>query len=184
MKYHPASKRLLRLISARCDMASAIEAYGHFMTCPSAPAGEFFFFSMLIAYGRPFTESYKLGRIQTEYPNYPDFSDSELNLRHQRMIDLRNKFLAHSSAEGLRVMVVPPGILNPVTSETSKGFDHNVGKRVFLDPRYAEWLIDVAVAFKGRLDQDVQNQLGVEFASLSSSEIFELETAWNDFKWT
>jgi hypothetical protein len=89
---------------------------------------------MVVAYCRPF-ESYRVGRILCDFPNYPDFDDSEMNLRHQRMLDIRNKFLAHSSAEGTRVMVVPPGVVNPITGFSRQSFDHNIGKRTFLDPR-------------------------------------------------
>jgi hypothetical protein len=165
-------------------MSCAIDAYQHFMAFCENSGSEHFFFAMVVAYGRPFTQSYKLGPITCEYPNYPDFTDKDLNLRHQRMVDIRNKFLAHSSVEGTRIMLVPPGVFNPVTEETSEEFDHNIGKRMFRDPRFSEWLIEVAIAFKGRLDMDVRRQLRKEFSFLSSTEIVELETGWTDFKWT
>jgi hypothetical protein len=184
MNTFPATKRLLRLISARNDMSVALDAFGHFMTFAGSPPAEHFFFAMVIAYGRPFTENCGIGPIRCEYPTYPDFADEELNLRHRRMIDIRNKFLAHSSAEGTRVMVVPPSVVNPITEEKATRFNHNVGKRTFLDPRYAEWLITVAYAFKGRLVEDVRKQLQTEFASPVPPEVFELQTGWDKFSWT
>lgn len=184
METKPASKKLLRLISARCDMHTTLEAYSHFVSFAGTPAAEHFFFAMVVAYGRPFTDSYKLGPIKCEYPSYPDYPDAELNLRHQRLIDIRNKFLAHSSVEGTRIMVVPPGVVNPVTEQSFQQFDHNIGKRTFLEPAYSEWLVEVIFAFKARLDADVREQLLTEFGASSPSEPFELETGWTDFKWT
>jgi len=165
-------------------MSSAIDAYQHFMAFRENSGSEHFFFGMVVAYGRPFTNNYRLGPITCEYPEFPDFTDKDLNLRHQRMIDIRNKFLAHSSVEGTRVMLVPPGVPNPVTGETSEEFDHNIGKRMFRDPSFSEWLIEVAFSFKGRLDQDVRKLLREEYSSLSSTQIVELHTGWTDFKWT
>ena len=161
-----------------------MEAYGHYTASVGTPAAEHFFFAMVVAYGRPFFESHGVGPIKCEYPKYPDFTDSDMNLRHQRLIDMRNKFLAHSSAEGTRVMVIPPGLPNPLTGIAQSQFDHNIGKRTFLDPRYALWLIDVIYAFKGRLDADVRKQLETEFGKEAFTEPFEIETGWEEFKWT
>lgn len=163
-------------------MAHALDAYGHYTASLGTPAAEHFFFAMVVAYGRPFFESHGVGLIKCEYPKYPDFTDHDMNLRHQRLIDLRNKFLAHSSAEGTRVMVIPSGLPDPLTGIAQNQFDHNVGKRTFLDPPYAHWLIDVIYAFKGRLDVDVKKQLKKEFEK--KTEPFEIETGWEGFKWT
>lgn len=139
---------------------------------------------MVMSYGRPFTESNGIGRIQCEYPGYPDFRDPEMNARHSRLVDIRHKFLAHSSAEGTKVMIVPPNIKNPVTQTTKSVFDHNVGKRAFLEPVFAAWLVEVIQAFKARLDTDVATQIQTEFGSASHSATFEIETGWDKFKWT
>jgi hypothetical protein len=184
MKMLPASKKLLRLVSARYDMGHAMEAYGHYKAAIGTSASEHFFFAMVVAYGRPFFESHGVGPIRCEYPNYPDFAEPDMNLRHQRLLDIRNKFLAHSSAEGTRIMIVPPTVPNPLTGVAQSQFDHNIGKRTFLEPRYADWLIDVVYAFKGRLDIDVRNQLEAEFGTEGLTETFEIETGWGGFKWT
>jgi hypothetical protein len=179
-----ASKKLLRLVSARYDMAHAMEAYGHYKATLGTPAAEHFFFAMVVAYGRPFFESHGLGQIRCEYPNYPDFAEPNMNLRHHRLLDVRNKFLAHSNAEGTRVIIIPPKIVNPLTGIAQSYFDHNVGKRTFLDPRYVDWLKDVVYAFKGLLDVDVRKQLEAEFGTAVFTQPFEIETGWEDFKWT
>jgi len=165
-------------------MFYALEAYSMFTNAQATPAAEHFFCSMVTAYGRPFTENYGVGSIKCEYPSYPDFSEPEMNQRHQRLMDLRNKFLAHSSAEGTRVMIVPPNVENPVTGRKESGFDHNVGKRVFIDQRFADWLVEVVHAFKERLDKDVAAKLASEFGATGQVEPFEIETNWNDFSWS
>jgi len=99
MVTHAASKKLLRLTGARYDMANALEAYNAFKELAGTTAGECSFFAMTIAYGRPFTNNHDLGSVKCEFPKYPDFEDPDMNLRHQRLLDLRNKFIA-SKARG------------------------------------------------------------------------------------
>ena len=184
MNSFPASTKLVRLISARSDMAEALEAWSMFTAFRGHPSAAYLFTAMVIAYGRPFVESYRVGRIQCDYPNFPDFSDDEMNVRHRRMIDLRNKFLAHSSAEGTRVMVIPPHVANPHTGVARETYDHNIGKRTFLHPEFASWLIEVAYAFKGRLESDISQLMSREFSGAPSDQLFELTTGYEDFAWT
>jgi len=185
MQRFSASKKLLRLISARYDMANALDAYSHFTgSLTGTPIAEYFFCAMVVVYGRPFTENHGLGNIKCEYPNYPDFPDQEMNDRHLRLMDIRNKFLAHSSAEGTKIIVIPPRTSNPLTGIVSNQFDHNVGKRTFLDPRFADWLVKVVYEFKGRLDTDTKKQMETEFSGQTFTGPFEIDTTWNDFKWT
>jgi len=166
-------------------MAVALDAYEHFkISSEGSSAAEYFFCSMVIGYGRPFTENHGIGNIKCEYPQYPDFPEKEMNDRHGRMIDLRNKFLAHSCAEGTKVIIIPPGALNPSTKSISDRFDHCVGKRTFLNPLFAEWLSKVVYEFKGRLDVDTRKHLEMEFGEKGFTEAFEVETPWEDFKWT
>jgi hypothetical protein len=100
------------------------------------------------------------------------------------MIDLRNKFLAHSSAEGTRVMVVPPNVLNPITGLTRDVYDHNIGKRRFLQPEFASWLIAVAYELKGRLEQDIQALMTTELSGAPTDQTFELTTGYESFSWS
>jgi hypothetical protein len=45
------------------------------------------------------------------------------------LIDLRDKFLAHSSTEGTRIQVISPGARNPIANgEAKDAFDFNIGK--------------------------------------------------------
>jgi len=148
------------------------------------PSTRYFFAMMVVSYGRPFFENYRVGRIQCDYPNFPDFTDEEMNMRHRRMIDLRNKFMAHSSAEGTRIMVVPPGVINPITGTSIDQYDLNIGKRTFHRPNYASWLIEVAYEFKGRLETDIRSLMGTELAGVSTNQPFELKTGYEDFSWT
>jgi hypothetical protein len=184
MQHHRASTKLVRLISARADMGFSLEAHSHFAAALGSPLAEHCFLAMVVAYCRPFFESYRVGRILCDFPAYPDFDDAEMNIRHQRMVDIRNKFLAHSSAEGTRVIVVPPGAANPISGLSRPFFEHLVGKRTFLDPRFADWLVEVAYAFKGRLDVAVRDQLQSEFGARHPIETFELDTGWADFSWS
>ena len=90
-----SQKRLLRLISARADIQYSQAAYHAFRGSEEPSLRYSTFLAMVISYMRPFTENHGLGRLQCEFPDYPDFDLPEAGVRHQRMIDLRNKFLGH-----------------------------------------------------------------------------------------
>jgi len=184
MTKHSASKSLLRLISARYDMCDGLEAYAAFTDLVGTVPGEHAFFAMAVAYGRPFTNNHGLGSIKCEFPTYPDFKDPEMNLRHQRLLDLRNKFIAHSSLEGTRIIVVPPGIPDPGTSVVRDHFEYYMGKRTFFEPAFAAWLVEVVRTFKARLDTAVRAQLEAEFGKETFCIPVELETGWEAFTWT
>jgi hypothetical protein len=105
--------RLLRLISARADLDYATEAFHLLQATNLDPLRYHLFVSLVVAYCRPFTESEGIGSLRCEYPDYPDFSDVEMNARHQRMVDIRNKFLGHSSIHGTQAFLLAPGAQNP-----------------------------------------------------------------------
>lgn len=180
----PKDTKLLRLVSARNDMGASLDAYGILQAVrdPSHPMFYHAAVSMAVCYGRPFLESYGVGQLRVDYPAFPDFADPEMNLRHQRLIDLRNRFLAHSSCEGTKVLVLPPACKHPITGDIVDRHDHLVGKRTFGDIRFYDWLKDVIWALKGRLDVDVRRRL-VEVAGLISVPT-EMETGYEAFEWS
>ena len=184
--------RLLRLISARCDLDCATEAFnllrGTF-TDPLAsdlePLRYHLFVSLVVGYCRPFTESEGIGSLRCEYPDYPDFPDVEMNARHQRMIDIRNKFLGHSSIHGMQAFLLAPGAQNPGTGEIVESHQCAVAKRTFLRREFLEWLAPVIDAQAGRIDADLKATCTeVGRAYLASGEIFELDKRHEDFTWT
>jgi hypothetical protein len=177
--------KLVRLISAIADMSESVRAAELLMAGAPDELYQHFFVSMVVAYGRPFTENYGVGRIQCDYPTYPDFGDSEMPVRHARLLDLRNKFLAHSSAEGTRVQIIPPGVPNPLGLPPRPEFDFNVGKRTFQDVRYVEWLRIAPATFKGRLHSDIIQLLSDSFSGDPGlTAPFELRTGHEGFQWT
>lgn len=158
------------------------------LLCGGVPDGvyEHLLLSMVVAYGRPFTNNRGIGRIQSDYPNYPkDCGDAEMLERHTRLLDLRNKFLAHSSAEGTRIEVIPPGVPYPPGTSPRPIFDFYLGKRVFRDLRFAEWLRFAPDTFGKRLHADIANLLEQAFGGCSGlTAPFDLPTGHEDFKWT
>jgi hypothetical protein len=140
---------------------------------------------MVVAYGRPFTENQGVGRIQCDYPKYPDFGDADMPDRHKRLLDLRNKFLAHSSAEGTRVEIIPPGVVNPCGGQVRSSFEFNMGKRRFPDIRFVEWLMNAPVGFGLRLHSDIRQLLQKTFRRRTGlTAPFELQTGHEGFQWT
>src|SRR6267154_5658133 len=152
-------KKLLRLISAFSDMANSVSASDLLLSGDYNGLYHHLFLSMVIAYGRPFFESNGVGRVQCDYPNYPDFGDSEMRDRHSRLLDIRNKFLAHSSAEGTRILIVPPGVPNPLGRAPQTIFEFNIGKRKFCDIEFVRWLRVAPVEFRQHLHSDIHQLL-------------------------
>jgi hypothetical protein len=176
-------KKLVRLISAFSDMNDSVCAATLLLKGVPDEIYNHLFLSMVVAYARPFYENDGVGRIQCDYPTYPgDCDDAEMTKRHDRLLDLRNKFLAHSSAEGTCIQIIPPGIAYPPGTSPRPKFDFNVGKRVFSDLRYIEWLRVAPFTFGKRLHSDIVNLL--EEAFPDQTMVFDLPTGHEDFKWT
>lgn len=177
------TRKLLSLLAATRDVIIALEAYERFKVAPQGSLeAEYTFANMVIAYARPFLKSHGLGAtIKTEFPGYPDFTDKEMNVRHRRFIDIRNKFVAHSSTEGVAIIVHPR--MDPVTG-CAVSFSYALGRRTFLQPQFADWLVEVIFKFRERLDISLKTQMKIEFEKLGITEPFEIETGLTDFEWT
>lgn len=178
----PKDAKLLPLASARLDMCYALEAYSALSgQRPESPLCYHLALAMAVRYGRPFYQNNGLGNLFLEYPRFPDFADPGMNLRHHRLLDMRNKFMAHSSCEGTKLLILPPGSQLP-NGSVAQSFDHSVGKRVFKDTRFFDWLKDVICELKGKLDADVRRRLSEIGSVLSAPE--EMETGYARFSWT
>ncbi len=187
MKIPKASRmRLLRLISARSDLDYAIQAFSLLLAAGlKSPLRYHLFVSAVIAYCRPFTESEGIGSLRFEYPDYPDYADLEMNARHQRMIDIRNKFIGHSSIYGTRALLLAPGAEDPATGKIVRTHHYAVAKRQFLRPEFIGWLTPVVDALTHRVSADLRTAcVEVGGAHLAAGETFELDTTYDDFLWS
>jgi len=174
-------KKLIRLISAYADVKNSIRAGELLLSGVSDEISGDIFSSFVMSYGRPFTENQGVGCIISDYPNYPTFGDSEMPVRHSKMMVLRNKFFAHSSAEGTRIFVIPPNALPPQGGAAEPYLRLNIGKRVFAEPEYVKWLLELPKGFYFQLQTDIKNQLQKTFGSVT--EAFELATGYENFQW-
>ncbi len=167
-------------------MEIASDAFKWFMATKDEGAKPHLFVAMVLAYCRPFTENYGLGPLRHEYPSFPDFPDPEMNLRHQRMLDIRNKLLAHSSIEGTKVWLLAPGAVSPKNGEKAVGYGYAVAKLVFSEPpSYVLWLHEAVNEVKQRLDSGISqitNMVGSKH--LKTGEIVLLDTGKQPFQWT
>jgi hypothetical protein len=178
-------KRFLRLVSAHADIGHAIEAFKVLQHAHSTPADYSLFLSMVVCYCRPFTESRGIGSLLCEYPEYPDWPEPDMNVRHQRMMDIRNDFLGHSCIEGSKLFLLSPGSKHPVTGDTMTIYYYAIAKRQFLHPEYAPWLYKVIDALFRRLDDDIRvvaKEIGI--AHLKETEIYEFDTDVDAFTFT
>lgn len=180
-----SQNRLLRLISARADMEYASEAFRFFQAASGASAGYHLLLSMVVCYCRPFTQSRGIGSILCEYPGYPDYADAEMNIRHQRMMDIRHNFSSHSSIQGTRAFLVAPHSRHPATGDICTDFGYAVAKRRFEHPQFAPWLYELVERFADRLEADIRvvaKEVGSSY--LAHGDTYELDTGGDDFAWT
>ena len=177
--------RLLRLISARADLDYATEAYHLLQGIELTALRYHVFVSLVLAYCRPFTESKGIGSLLCEYPDYPDFEDDEMNVRHQRMLDIRNEFLGHSSLHGTQAFLLAPGAKNPATGDTIAAHHYAVARRQFLKPEFIQWLGPIIDALANRLNNSLRAVCAeVGAAYLSPEEVFELDKSHESFAWS
>lgn len=181
-------KQFLRYASARADVYYARQAYQLIQQCPFDEITLHLFTSMVVSYCRPFTENNGVGNLTVEYPDYPDYDDPMMNLRHSRMMDVRHKFLSHSSVEGTRILIVPPGVTNPLNQATRDNWDYNIGKRQFVQPSqrpFIDWIAPICDALGERLDKKVNELLlliGKQHGI--TDKTFEVDTGAETFQWT
>jgi hypothetical protein len=176
-------KRLIRLISAATDMGFVSSAFGRFIGSSDEDERHHLLVSMVLAYSRPFTKNLGIGSLRSEYPTFPDFSDDEMNQRHRKIIDIRNKFLAHSSIEGTKVWILTPGAVSPASGEKAVGYGYTVAKLTFTEPSYVRWLYEVVPALSQRLNADIKALSEQVYSKLIAQAIL-LDTGANPFRWT
>ena len=99
-------KRLLRLISARVDLDYATEAFNSLQATNLDPLRYHLFVSARRRLLSPVHGKRRYRFASSRVPDYPDFSDVAMNARHQRMVDIRNKFLGHSSIHGMQAFLL------------------------------------------------------------------------------
>jgi len=181
-------KQFLRFASARTDIYYARQAYQLIQQCPFEEITLHLFTSMVVSYCRPFTENTGIGNLTVEFPEYPDYEDPMMNLRHSRMMDVRNKFLSHSSVEGTGLLLIPPGITNPLNQLKRKDWDYNIGKRQFVQPSqraFIDWIAPICDALGKRLDRKVHELLPlIGEQHQITDRAFEIDTGANSFQWT
>jgi hypothetical protein len=165
-------------------MKYASDAFQRFTSTSDDGARHHLFLAMVLAYCRPFFENYGIGSLLCEYPLFPDFADDDMNLRHKRLLDLRNNFLAHSSIQGTKVHLLAPGAI--MSGVTAVGYRYAVEKLVFsVEPRFVSELHDLVVILSRRLDDDI-NVVATEVGSnyLQNGEIYQIDTGKKPFEWT
>jgi len=181
-------KQFLRLASARADVFYARQAYDLIRQCPFEEITLHLFTSMVVSYCRPFTENHGLGNLLVEFPAYPDYEDAMMNLRHSRMMDVRHKFLSHSSVEGTKLVLIPPGVLNSLNQVKRDNWDYNIGKRQFVQPSqrsFIDWIAPVCDALGMRLDKKVHELLPLIGDQHGIADrAFEIDTGAESFQWT
>lgn len=156
-----------------------------FLTTGLNPLHYHLFVSAVVAYCRPFTENKGIGSLRCEYPDYPDFADAEMNARHQRMMDIRNEFLGHSSLYGTRGLLLAPGARNPSDGKVVPSYHYAVAKRQFLHHEFIQWLTPIVDALANRISADLSAVCAeIGGAYLTSGEVFELDKTYEDFIWT
>ncbi len=176
-------RRLRRLLSAHTDVQFAIHAHSKIAFCATIDDRYHAILSMVVCYCRPFTEGRGIGSLLVEYSGFPDYSDTGLNIAHERLIALRHEFLSHSCSAGSKFFLVFPSAVHPVTNAIVSVPSFAVAKRTFDDPRYLEWLFAAIRALDSRLARDIDTILNELSANVPANTLMELETGADDWTW-
>ena len=107
-----------------------------------------------------------------------------MKTRHGRMLTMRHEFLAHSAAYGSKIIIIPPGSEHPATGQILNEFTIAQARRTFTDPRFVEWIKEVAEQFHSQLKHDIAAQLAEMYGAKGPySGPFYIPTGWEGFLW-
>lgn len=178
-------KKILRLLSARADIDYSCSAFKMFEGSDNPTIRYHALLAMVVSYCRPFTENFGLGNLKCEFPDYADIPLEDAQIRHQRMMDLRNKFLSHSSIEGAKVILLAPGAIDRRAQKVGRDYSWNIAKRGFIRREISVWLFELVDALRVKLDEEIGKTLRkVDPRQFDASGRLWLETPADDFKWT
>lgn len=103
-------KQLYKLIVAQSDILAAATACNLFIDTVDHLGHPLYyplFCSMVVCYGRPFSDNKPFGPLPKTW-RY--FSDKRLQALHDDLLNARNKIIAHSDLKERQVAIFPPGV--------------------------------------------------------------------------
>jgi hypothetical protein len=132
-------RELCRLVLARSDVNAARHACNLLLKNVGALSDDLYeplYYAVAISYARPFSANRPLGSLA---PRWRRFADSRLQDAHTRLLEARNKSIAHSDHR--RVQIAPPGCpaqVGPVRAQFAR-------TGVFVEHTYykLDWFKDV-----------------------------------------
>lgn len=99
-----ATKReLYRLVIARSDVKAALETCDLLLKNVTSLSHELYeplYFAVVISYSRPFTRNEPAGALK---PRWRQFTNSALKEAHDRLLEARNKIVAHSDHRAVKI---------------------------------------------------------------------------------
>jgi hypothetical protein len=119
-------KELYKFIVANSDIYAAKYACDCFVENVSNMQDTLYFpllETIIISYSRPFSANKPLGSL---HKKWGIFKKDRYNLLHKRILEMRNKIIAHSDFEIRKVQIIPPYCLIPVLEQRTQNIDFGI----------------------------------------------------------
>lgn len=183
--HESCQKKLLRLMSASCDLTLAALSYRRFLQAADSDEKYFAVQSMAVCYARPFTENNGLGSLYNEYPDLSGLDLVDAQKRHGVLMDMRHGFHSHSSKFGVKLFLLAPGSINPADGVPVSDYTWQPQKRTFENADYIAGLYPLIEALLADVNQSIAEIIKkIGPICLESGEVRELETGADDFQWS
>jgi hypothetical protein len=102
-------KQLYKLVVARSDIAAAVNACDLFISRVKNVGDDLYFpllNAIVVCYSRPFSTNRPFGSLPNKWHK---FANKKYQALHEKLIDLRDKIIAHSDLEIRKVYIYPKG---------------------------------------------------------------------------
>lgn len=167
-------RSLYKLIVARSDVFAAdlcAERFQKEVTDFSSPLYYPLFVSIVVCYGRPFSENKPFGPLKGKWS---EFKNSNFAQMHENLLELRNQVVAHSDMKVRQVQLIPPGCEMWKGGKVSEGLNIRI-RTLFMPIEQVPIVQQTIRNLYERLDESVNSELSrIEEEFEIPEEIFGL----------
>jgi hypothetical protein len=154
----PGKKYLYKIVVARSDITEAMRTCDLFLSKIKSINDELYFpllCSIIVSYSRPFTSNKPLGKLSTKWGKY---KNAKFREKHETILELRDKAMAHSDLDIKKVYICPKGTHNVTTGKKFPGLGVYITNKAFRIQAF-KIIRDMCCDLKERLSVEIKRQL-------------------------